>query len=154
METTKRWFITEALDEIGLSSYAFNLSGSDLMAALRKLDTLIATWEAQGLTINWVFSSNYDTSDPDDAVTVPDASLQAVITNLALRIAPSFGKNVSIETRQAAWQGLNALRVSKATIPQQQYPVTTPIGEGNRTELQKYYPQVDQLEAHGNEVTL
>ena len=152
--TTKRYILDQAFDEIGLSGYAFNLSGNDLIAALRKLDALVATWEASGLSIGWVFSSNPDNSDPDDEITVPDASLQALATALAIRLAPSYGKQLSQDTKIAAANGLNALRTATQTIPQQQLPSNLPIGAGNKTVYQKYFAHDDTLNSNGGALSL
>lgn len=147
---TKLYILNEAFDELGLAGYVFNLSPNDQMAALRKLDALVATWEAQGLTINWLFSTDPNTSDPNDEVTVPDSSLTPLTTNLAVRMAPSYGKQVSPDTKQAAAYGLNALRTQRAVIPQQRFPETLPIGTGNNFPYTVYFnngqPQGDDLE--------
>jgi len=154
--TTKRQILTEAFEEIGLAGYIFNLAPADVMSALRKLDALVASWEASGLTYGWPFSSNPNDSDPDDEITVPDAAIQPLVCNLALRIAPSFGKQASIETRSAALSGLNILRTQRAFIPKQQFADNVPIGSGNYrgSTLQPYFTPENPINANGNELEL
>jgi len=150
--TNKRYIVDGALDEIGLSGYVFNLSGDDIMSVLRKLDGLVAVWESQGLTVGWVFSTDPTKTDPDDDVTIPDASLQALIVNLAVRIAPSFGKQVAFETKQTAIQSLNALRSAVVKIPQMQYPDNLPLGQGNKNWNTRYFLPSESITANSQEL--
>jgi hypothetical protein len=152
-QTTKRFILDQAFDEIGLAGYVFNLSGSDLMSAIYKLDAMVASWESLSTSIGWVFSANPLDSDPDQQITVPDAALQPLIANLAVRLAPAFGKQVSIETKSAAIMGLNALRTRFVSIPDKVYPDNLPIGTGNRLPLSNnFYPVTNPLEVNGGEL--
>ena len=151
---TKLYILNEGFDELGLAGYVFNLSPNDQMAALRKLDALVATWEAQGLTINWGFSTDPNDSTPNDEVTIPDSALTALTTALAVRLAPSYGKTVSQDTKMAAAYGLNALRTQRAVVPQQQFPDSLPIGAGNQAIYQKYFKTDDTLNSNGGSLTL
>jgi hypothetical protein len=61
---------------------------------------------------------------------VPDSANEAIITNLALRLSPSFGKVPSPQTQAVAKAGYNTL-LSRAAMPaQQQLPRTMPVGAG------------------------
>lgn len=152
-QTTKRFILDQAFDEIGLAGYVFNLSGSDLMSAIYKLDAMVASWESLSTSIGWVFSANPLDADPDQQITVPDAALQPLIANLAVRLAPAFGKQVSIETKSAAIMGLNALRTRFVSIPDKVYPDNLPIGTGNRLPLaNNFYPVTNPLEVNGGEL--
>jgi len=63
---------------------------------------------------------------------VPDSANEAIYTNLAIKIAPSFGKAVSIDTKMTAKQSLDTL-MSRAAFPmEQQLPSTLPAGAGNK----------------------
>jgi hypothetical protein len=71
-------------------------------------------------------------SDLDEESLVPDSANEAIITNLAVRIAPSYGKAVSPDTKATAKDSYNTL-LARATMPhQQQMPRTMPSGAGNK----------------------
>ena len=133
MGWTKRQFIEQAFDEIGYASYIYDLSPSELESQKRRLDSMIATWNGKGIRLGYPIPSEPDSNDIDSETTVPDSANEAIYTNLALRIAPSFGKFVSIETKQAAKMGYETL-LSRATMPDpMQLPGTMPAGQGNKT---------------------
>lgn len=53
MGWTKRQFVTQAFEEIGLASYVFDLTPEQLDSALRRLDTMIASWNALGIRLGY-----------------------------------------------------------------------------------------------------
>lgn len=132
MGYTKRQFVTAAFEEIGLADYVFDLTPEQLQSALRRLDAMMAEWNAKGLRLAYPLPSSPQDSDLDDETFVPDSAYEAVITNLAVRIAPGYGKVVSADTKMIAKDGLNTL-MQRATFPlEQQLPSTMPSGAGNK----------------------
>lgn len=132
MGWTKRQFIEQAFDEIGLASYAYDLSPDELQSALRVMDSMLANWNGRGIRIGYPLSGTPGSSNIDINSGVPDSANEAIYASLALRIAPSFGKVVSMETRQGATSGYNTL-LSRATMPNEmQFPGTMPSGSGNK----------------------
>ena len=57
MSWTKRQFINAALEEIGLASYVFDIQPEELESALRRLDAMMADWNAKGIRIGYPLSS-------------------------------------------------------------------------------------------------
>jgi hypothetical protein len=132
MGWTKRQFVTEAFDSIGLAGYVFDLQPEQLQSALRKLDSMMATWNAKGIRLGYPLPSSPQDSDLDEETNVPDSAFEAVYTNLALKIAPSFGKQVAIEVKVAAKQAYDTL-LQRATAPiEKQLPSTMPLGAGQK----------------------
>jgi hypothetical protein len=132
MGYSKRQFIEAALEEIGLASYVFDLQPQQVESALRRLDTMMAEWNAKGIRLAYPLPSSPQFSDVDAESEVPDSANDAIITNLALRLAPSYGKQVMPGTLTAAKTGYNTL-LSRATAPlEQQLPGTMPAGAGNK----------------------
>jgi len=132
MGYSKRQFIEAALEEIGLASYVFDLQPQQVESALRRLDTMMAEWNAKGIRLAYPLPSSPEFSDVDAESEVPDSANDAIITNLALRLAPSYGKTVMPGTLTAAKSGYNTL-LSRATAPiEQQLPGTMPSGAGNK----------------------
>jgi len=147
---TKRQFVTAAFEEIGLADYVFDLQPEQLESALRRLDAMIAEWNAQGVRLGYAMPSSPQDSDLDEPTFVPDSAWEAIITNLAVRIAPGYGKTVSPDTKAIAKSGYNVL-LQRATFPlEKQLPETMPIGQGNkpwRWDNPYVYPPVDPVDA-------
>lgn len=131
MSYTKRQLVDAAMAEIGLASYAFDLMPEQRESALRRLDSLMAEWNARGLRLGYPIPDNPADSDIDVDSNIPDAAWEAVITNLALRLAPSYGKQVNIETKVTARHSLNTI-LARAALPAEMKLPSMPSGAGNK----------------------
>lgn len=132
MGYSKRQFVTAAFEEIGLASYVFDLQPQDLETALRRLDAMIAEWNAKGIRLGYPIPGSPQFSDIDAQSEVPDSANEAIICNLAMRLAPGFGKTLNALTASTAKMGYNTL-LSRATMPmEQQFPRTLPAGAGQK----------------------
>lgn len=130
MSYTKRQFIELAFDEIGLG-YPYSINSDQYEPALKKLDAMMAQWNAKGIRVGYPIPSSPENSDIADETNVPDSANAAIYLNLAIRIAPSFGKQLSIETKQYAKQSYNTL-LSITTMPQERQITGLPKGAGNK----------------------
>lgn len=130
MPYSKKQFVSGAYEEIGMAEYVFDLQPQDLQAALRRLDTMMAQWNALGIRLGYPLPGSPEFSDIDAESGVPDSANEAIITNLALRLAPGVGKTPSALTASTAKQGYNTLLSRAAMPPQQQFPSTLPSGAG------------------------
>ena len=128
---TKRELIAEALSELGLGD-DFDIQPEETQAALRRLDAMMATWDAKGIQLGYALPANPADSDPDQASGLPDTAVETVCLHLAMRIAPSFGKVVSIDTRRNAADGYARLQVAAAQPLPAQQRSTMPQGAGNK----------------------
>lgn len=132
MSWTKRQLVVQAYEEIGYASYAFDLQPEQLQAGLRRLESMMGTWNGRGIRLGYPLTQNPYAADLDVDSNVPDSANEAIYTNLAIRIAPIVGKTASTETKQAA-RGAYMELLSRATFPQeQQMPATMPAGAGNK----------------------
>ena len=132
MGYSKRQVVNAAFEEIGLASYVFDLQPEQLQSALRRLDAMIADWNGKGIRLGYPIPGSPQYSDLDEPSEVPDSANEAIITNLAIRIAPGYGKVVMPETKAVAKDSYNTL-LQRATAPiPQQMPVTMPSGAGNK----------------------
>jgi hypothetical protein len=132
MGWTKRQFVVQAFEEVGYASYAYDLQPEQLQAGLRRLESMMATWNGRGIRLGYPLSANPDGMELDTETSVPDASNEAIYTNLAIRVAPIIGKTISIETKQAARSAYMQL-LSRFTKPNEmQLPGTLPSGAGNK----------------------
>ena len=144
MGWTKRQFLEAAFTEIGLADYVFNLTPNELTTALRRLDAMMAEWNERGLRLGYPLPSSPQFSDLDAPSGVPDRANEAVITNLACRIAPSYGKQVLPGTMTTARGALNTILVRAAAPTPMRYPGTLPVGAGNKpwsTQGDPYMPR-------------
>lgn len=152
MSWTKRDLIAQALAEIGLAEYAFDLSPEQWQAALRRLDAMMGQWEAKGIRLNYPIPASYSAASLDEDSGVPDTALEAIYTGLAVRIAPQYGKTPSPDTKILASQGYKTL------LSQSAQPVTlqidnqaVPAGAGYKYWRDPIYPFLappeDRLEA-------
>lgn len=132
MGYSKRQFVAAAFEEIGLASYAFDLQPQQFESALRRLDAMMASWNALGIRLGYPMPSSPQFSDLDAQSEVPDSANEAIITNLAVKIAPGYGKQVMPDTKATAKETYNTL-LSRAAAPlEQQLPGTMPSGAGNK----------------------
>lgn len=132
MGYSKRQYVEAAFEEIGMANYVFDLQPEQLESAMRRLDAMMAEWNAKGIRLGYPLPSSPQQSDLDEQTYVPDSANQAIITNLAMRIAPGYGKQVMAGTMATAKSSYNTI-LSKATFPtEKQFPDTLPSGAGNK----------------------
>ena len=132
MSWTKRQLVNQAFDIIGMSSYAYDLQPEQLQSAMRQLDTMMATWYNRGVQLGYPIPTSPEDADLDTESNVPDRANEAIYTNLAIRIAPNYGKQVMRELKQAAFYAYQGV-LSIASLPNEmQYPETLPKGSGNK----------------------
>ena len=93
---------------------------------------MMATWNAQGIRLGYPLNSSPQNSSLDDLTNIPDSANQAVVSNLAVSIAPIFGKQLTIETKKTARDGYKALLSIAARPNEMQYIDTLPLGAGNK----------------------
>lgn len=133
MSWTKREFVVQAFSEIGLASYVFDLTPEQEQDALRRLDAMMGTWNGQGIRLGYPLPSTPNDSDLDELTGVPDSANETIYQNLAIRIAPGFGKIVSSDTKVSAHLGYNAMLTQAVGLPaEKQLPNTMGSGAGNK----------------------
>lgn len=132
MGWSKGQFVKQAFEEIGLASYVFDLQPAQLESARCKLDSMMASWNAKGVRLGYPIPSSPDEGDLDEQTSVPDAAIEAIYTNLAVRLAPSFGKSASPDLKVVAKMSYDTLLARTAVPPEQQMPASMPSGAGNK----------------------
>ena len=134
MSWTKRQLVIGALEEIGIASFEYDLQADELQSALKRLDVMMAEWNSRGVRIGYPLVSNPENSELDSDSNVPDSAVEAIMTNLAMKLAPSYGREVSRETKTSAKNGLtNQLREAGVLDPvEKQFSGTLPLGQGNK----------------------
>lgn len=96
--------IDAALEEIGLDPVDFNVNGAEYQKCLRRLDVMMAEWLHNGYDMGYTFATDSSNPDLDAASDLSNFAHQAVYLNLAVKIAPSFGKQIFTDTKESAQQ--------------------------------------------------
>lgn len=112
---TKLQLIQQAYAELGYAAHDFDLQPEDLQTALRQLDAMMAMWSAtMGIRLGFVGGDGFGDLDPK--IEVPMWAVEALYYNLALRLAPSFGKTPAPTTAVNAKAALDAIRARTVQI--------------------------------------
>jgi P22 tail accessory factor len=138
MGWAKRQFIQQAFNEIGLGSYFFDLSPEQLQHALVTLESMIGGFYTNGIMIGYPISGDVHNADIDEATDVPFNLTQPVYTNLAVALAPAYGKTPPPETKLAANNGYTLLCMQAAKPKKVRLPLDMPLGAGNKRVLYRY----------------
>lgn len=135
MSWTKKEFVLAAFEELGLSDANYNLQDSQLQTALKRLDSMMSSWNAKGIRLSYPLPSSPGDSNLDTDTTVPDAANEAIYLNLAIRIAPSFGKPVTQELKTSARDAYRILLSFNAYPVQEKQLSPLPKGAGYKTHV-------------------
>lgn len=92
---------------------------------LASLNDMMNEWNVDGINVG------YETlNDVNDIMYVDLGAIGAIKANLAVYVAPEYGRLVSASLQARADRGKKALRASINLNPSQ-YPETLPVGSGN-----------------------
>ena len=151
MSWTKGDFVAQAFEEIGYASYIYDAMPEQLNSILKSLDAMMASWNAKGIRVGWPAISTPENSLLSTPTDVTDSANEAIYLNLAVRIGPRFGKQISQETKQSAKDALDALLIHLAFPVEMQLPDTMPSGAGTKYWRTNNRPflriPLDQLDA-------
>ncbi len=111
MSWTKKQIIEQAFAEIGIASFTFDTTADERENSLRILDTMMAEWTTKGIVFDPVYPAtvNPGAGDIDDDTNAPNDAVAPMYYNLALRLAPGFGKTPSNQTMLDAKSGFSLL---------------------------------------------
>lgn len=132
MSWTKRQFINKAFSVAGLASYVYDLKPEQLQDILLDLDAQMGTWDTKGIRIGWPLTTDPDNADLDTETGAPANSILAIYNNLAILLAPQFGKTLSNDTQKVARQAYTTLLAFHSPPPVKNLPTTLPRGAGNK----------------------
>ncbi len=129
---TKRQLVQQAFRKAGLAAFVFDLTPDQLQSAARDMDAMVAEWGVKGLRLSYPLTTDPDAIDLDAEVDLPIHATQCVYLQLAIRIAPDFGKTLSGPTLAAARSSLDALMIEAAQAKEIPRDGMMPAGAGNR----------------------
>lgn len=141
--TTKGALVLAALRKLGVASNATltDVEPQSVEDAVLDLEMMMAEWQgssdAPGIDIGYVFADDDTDPDPGDAHGLSNNALNAVILNLACRIAPDYSIDPIAKVVTTARYGkehlikLSALNRAARVKCQSGYPNRMPVGSGN-----------------------
>ena len=121
--------IKDILQEILVQASEQQVQAVDSNTTIRYMNRFMAEQDALGVSLGYTKITN-----PDDFVTLPDGALNALIFNVALRLATSFDIPPMATLAESARIGMSALRKLAVNIKPSTNPSTLPIGSGNEDE--------------------
>ena len=130
MPWTKQDYIQQAYTHLGMADYVFHLQPSELQSALYMLDAMMSEWSARGVNLGWPIPNRPADSDINQDAGITDHANSAIYLNLALRIAPSHGKQVLPASLSQAKQAYDALLIQCIDLPEMSLPRELPLGAG------------------------
>ena len=126
METANT-IIVDALQELLIQASEAPIEADEAQTAIRYLNRMMAEFDAEGISLGYTNVSNLS-----DSITVPDGAVGGIVTNLAIRLASQYDKQVSASLAASAQAGKEAMTNIAVTILETSYPSTLPIGSGNQ----------------------
>ena len=153
---TKRQIIEQAFEEIGLASYVFDLTADQLQSALRRLDLMVASWQARNIQIGYPLPASPENSNIDEEIQTSLNNNEALVLNLAVRLAPAYGKSLSPDTKATAKLLYDQLLIEAAMPYEQQFVRTLPLGAGFKRTDQVFVnvPDLNPLIVENNDQML
>ena len=118
--------IKSALQEILVQASEAPLEPDEIQDALTYMNRFMTQIAAQGTNLGYT-----KVTSPTDPITIPDGALNGLVFELAIRLAPQFGKQVSPDLRQNAKDGRDAMRRIAVFVRSSKFPGTLPVGSGN-----------------------
>lgn len=136
-----------SLQQILVQESEADLEPDEYQDFIFALNNWMAAREADGIDLGWQTVSSLG-----DTVTVADGAIDPIVHNMAVVIAPMFGRPVPPELALMAGKGMNTLRhIGQAIIPSVM-PDTLPVGSGNEdTRTGRFYDE--EVEGYDNVVS-
>lgn len=149
MGWTKLQFINKAYSSLGYSKYQYDLDPEELNDALLDLDAMMAEWNAKNIRIGYPLPSEPENASTATETNVQDAANAAIYLNLAIRIAPALGKEVSQRLMKSAKDAYRSLysKAVRNNVKEMDMPATMPRGAGQKYWRNASTPFVNDTEA-------
>jgi hypothetical protein len=135
MAITKGDIVHEAFEEIRISGLTIQASPNEVERGVNKLESMAAEWEARNICASYNFTEQ---PDPGDESGVHLSAKQAFVTNLAVRMVSSFGKESPSVLAVQAMQSLSGLSSALAMVRNVQAPNRMPRGSGNTIRYNRW----------------
>lgn len=129
MATTAAQLIKQSLQEILVQASESPLEADEYRDCIFVLNSFMADLEANGVDLDYTPIDSLS-----DEITVPAGAIMGLVSNLAILVAPQFGKSVSLELVKKAKKGMATIYRLGQTVAITEYPDTLPRGSGNTAD--------------------
>ncbi len=129
---TANHFIIRALTRLGIRASETSLQADEIQDGLYVLNDMLSAMEP-GLRLG--FSP---VEGITDEVRIPREANGAMIDQLAIKLAPEFGRSVSIDLLRSAKDSWRNMLISMIFIGDVDYPSTLPKGSGNNCDYDNF----------------
>ena len=126
METAQE-LINDSLQAIVVQASEQPIQPVDFQTARRYLNRMMATVPYTGLGYTVV-------NLPSDSITIPDAALEGVMFNLAVKLLATYDMPLTAELNTSAKDGLKEIRRITVKIEATQFSCTLPVGSGHNQD--------------------
>jgi hypothetical protein len=126
MATTAAQLLKQSLQEILVQASEAPLEADEYRDCIFVMNTFMADLEANGVDIGYT-----PVDSLSDVITVPDGAIMGMVSNIAILIAPQFGKAVPFELGKKAKKGMSTIYRLGQTVAITEFPNTMPTGSGN-----------------------
>ena len=127
--------IDRAYSKLRISGITVNPSPGDVEIALDEMECMLAEWDLVNVCLGYQFE---DEPEPNAESGLVRGYENAVQVNLAVRIAPEFGKQVPGELMMQASQSYSKVSSAVAVVKQTPYPQRQPVGEANTLRFNRW----------------
>lgn len=141
MGWTKTQFAQKAFEKIGYAGYTYDLQPDQILGAVNDMDSMMAAWNQDGINVAYPMPGSPQYTNVNQETGVPDSANLAIYMNLAVLIAPGFGKTLTQDFKtQAASAYASLLNWATRPLPQMCLPGRMPVGAGNKYWNSVSYP--------------
>ena len=126
---TKGDIVNQAFEYLRISGLTNEAAPRDTRLALRSLDSMMLAWTNKGLNLSWNKSDDFTDPGPQEDSGISDADYEAIYVNLAVKLAPAFGKP---PTQLDSFARELYAGLFSTELPTQQNNTYMPLGSGNR----------------------
>jgi hypothetical protein len=119
--------VEDAFEEIAVKTAETPLTNDELQAGIRRCNRMLVAWADIG-----TIQGYNPVLNGSDTIDIQPEAEDAVIANLALKLAPSFSKPLTQALVAFAGDSLDRLRASNSIVGEVAFPDTLPIGSGNQ----------------------
>lgn len=118
--------VERALGAIQVRASEQPITASEMSTGIAYLNDLMASWASVSRAFGFT-----EVVNADDETAIPDWANRAVISNLAMEMAPEYGKQVTPALVRMASDSLRLLKNRLAGELEVFYPNTLPVGSAN-----------------------
>jgi len=142
MATLKSDLIRQSLAKLAITGYDYDIDPEEVDTALIELETMMTEWDGQGIRVSFTLAVSPEEALASQPAGSYDWARNAIVCNLAVRLAPNYGKQVPPELALNAAQSMSRILTATPVLPEVQYTARMPRGSGNTLrgrQLSRFY---------------